>query len=540
MNRTAPFLGLLAMLACAPSCSLRAQTDEAPKAKIHISVTENGETKQLEREIPLNDPAALEQALREMGIMDELNIDDGANRIEINIRKRGDDGVLKDMDMSMFMEEPGTMVWAIGEPRAYLGVYTGNWNQSTCEDDKKKNKNNTSVKEGACITHVIDGTAAATAGLTEGDVITAIDDKEVKSHEQLTEAIRSHKPGEAVKVSYWRDGKKNSISATLGETRGEEVYTYNYSDEGGDGSGNEFVFDMGGAFLGVVPGATVNGGLAVEDVVDGSSAEDMGLKDGDVIKKLNGRDIEDFADLVAAVEVVEPEQDVLLVIEREGKPMELKGKMGRHEAFTFAMPEMAPMAPMPPLPPMQGAERMSDADREEYARDMEEYARDLEEHTRDMQQYQRDMNEQDRDVYQQRNDMEQLRREMEELRNELRGNVHREMRVTIERKELTPEETTLLRNKGVAGLDNKLDLSDLRCFPNPSDGFFRLQFNVPTKGDLNVDVHDAKGERVYHESISDYEGAYERTLNLSTKADGSYYLVITQGGRTFTQKLVKE
>ena len=114
------------------------------------------------------------------------------------------------------------------------------------------------------------------------------------------------------------------------------------------------------------------------------------------------------------------------------------------------------------------------------------------------------------------------------------------MRVTIERKELTQEETAVLRNKGVAGLDNKLDLTDLRCFPNPSDGYFRLQFNVPTKGDLNVDVHDSRGERVYHESISDYEGQYERTLNLSSKADGGYYLVITQNGKTFTQKLVKE
>lgn len=213
--------------------------------------------------------------------------------------------------------------------------------------------------------------------------------------------------------------------------------------------------------------------------------------------------------------------------------MELKGKMGRNEAFTFEMPEMAPMSPMPPMPPMDGIEHMSDADREQYENDMEQHDRDMEQHGRDMEQH-------DRDLEQHQNDMEQLRREMEELRNELRGNVNREMRVTIERKELTPEETTVLRNKGVAGLDNKLELGGLRCFPNPSDGFFRLQFNVPTKGDLSVDVHDAKGERVYHESVSDYEGQYERTLNLSAKADGNYYLVISQNGRSLTQKLVKE
>ncbi|MEO8067177.1 MAG: PDZ domain-containing protein [Flavobacteriales bacterium] len=546
MNRTVPYVSLLALLACAPSCPLRAQEAEAPKAKIHISVTEDGETKQMEREIPLNDPGALEQALREMGIMDEMNIDDGANRIEINIRKRGDEGVLKDMDMSMFMETPGAMVWAPSEPRAYLGVYTGNWNQSTCDDDKKKNKNNTSVKEGACVSYVVEGTAAEKAGLKEGDVIVAIDDAEVKSEAHLVEAIRNHKPGDPVKVIYWRDGKKNTVGADLGETDATEGYGYSYNYDG-DGSGNSYVFDMGGAFLGVVPGATVDGGLSVEDVVDGSSAEGMGLLDGDVIKSLNGHDIEDFDDLVEAVEKTEPEQDVTLKVQREGNPLELKGKMGRSEAFTFEMPEMAPMSPMPPVPPMNGMDRMSDADQEQYKRDMEQYERDMEQHGRDMEQHDRDMEQHDRgmeqhdrDLEQQRNDMEQLRQEMEELRNELRGDVRREMRVTIERKELTSEETTLLRNKGVAGLDNKLDLAGLRCFPNPSEGFFRLQFNVPAKGDLNVDVHDAKGERVYHESISDYEGDYERTLNLSTKADGNYYLVITQNGRTCTQKLVKE
>ncbi len=542
MNRTVPLICLFIFLACAPSCSLQAQTNDEPKAKISISVTEDGETKQVEREIPLNDPDALENALRELGIMQEFNIDGGANRIEINIRKHGDDGVLKDMDLSLFMDEPGAAVWVTGEPRAYLGVYSGNWCQSTCEDDKKKNKNNSSVKEGACITYVIEGTAAEKAGLKEGDVIVAIDDLEVKSHGHLSESMAMHKPGDAVEVTYWRDGKKNTVTANLGETEGEEVYKYDFDFDDG-GAANAYVFDMGGAFLGVVPGETVNGGLTVEDVVDGSSAEAMGLQDGDIIKSLNDRSITNFDDLVAAVEVTEPEQEVHLAIDRDGKPMDLNGKMGRHDAFAFEMPGVAPLAPVSPiapLPPMNGADRMSDAAREEYERDMEQYARDMEQHVRDMQQYGWDREQQDRDVEQQRDDMEQLRREMAELREELRGNVHREMRVTIERKELTPEETALLRNKGIAGLDNKLDLSDLRCFPNPSDGYFRLQFNVPTKGDLNVDVHDSKGERVYHESISDYEGQYERTLNLSSKADGSYFLVITQNGKTFTQKLVKE
>lgn len=499
------------MLALAPSCSAQAQDQEAPKARINITVTENGETKRLEREVPLNDAEAIQQALKEMGVLDEMTIENGANRIEINIRKRDDDGVLKDMDMSLFMDAPDApsmMKYPAGEPRAFLGVYTGNWNPSTCEDDKKNNKNNSSVKEGACITHVIEGTAAANAGLKEGDVVVELDGKEVTGHAALTELIRSHKPGDSVKVVYWRDGKKGSTTATLGEKE-DEGYAYSYSydgDDGGNGNGNwTYSFSGGGAFLGVVPGGPVNGGLQVEDVVDGSSAEEMGLQNNDIIKKLNGKEIGDFDDLVDAVDGTEPGAETVLLVERDGKTVVLSGKMGGDEPMVIEMPDMPAM---PPLAPMYRMPQWNGLPPE----------------------YQEEM----------QREMEQLRMEMDELRDELNGQVRREMRVVIERRELTPEETDVLRKKGVAGLDNKLALEEVRCFPNPSDGFFRLQFDLPGKGDLNVDVHDAKGERVYHESVSDYEGAYERTLNLSGKPDGTYFLVITQNGKTHTQKLIKE
>jgi hypothetical protein len=57
---------------------------------------------------------------------------------------------------------------------------------------------------------------------------------------------------------------------------------------------------------------------------------------------------------------------------------------------------------------------------------------------------------------------------------------------------------------------------------------------VPERGDLQVMVHDGKGDRVYHETIR-----YERTLDLSDLPAGTYALVITQDGRTATRELVK-
>ena len=77
--------------------------------------------------------------------------------------------------------------------RAYLGVST--------EKDEK----------GARITDVNDKTAAEKGGLKDGDVITRIDDVKVEDHDDLTKAIRKHKPEDKVTVTYLRDGKEQKL-----------------------------------------------------------------------------------------------------------------------------------------------------------------------------------------------------------------------------------------------------------------------------------------------------------------------------------------
>ena len=115
-----------------------------------------------------------------------------------------------------------------------------------------------------------------------------------------------------------------------------------------------------------------------------------------------------------------------------------------------------------------------------------------------------------------------------------------ETRIRIERMPLTAEEKELLRNNGAKSLDNELQLDDMRVFPNPSNGFFRIHFDVAEKGDLFVNVHAAKGEKVYEERITGFKGRYERTLDLSDRTSGTYFLVIEQGGRSIAEKLVKD
>jgi putative serine protease PepD len=59
---------------------------------------------------------------------------------------------------------------------------------------------------------------AAKAGLKVGDVVTAVNDQRVTTADALIAAIRSHAPGEQVKVSYTRGGAGSSVTVTLGSS----------------------------------------------------------------------------------------------------------------------------------------------------------------------------------------------------------------------------------------------------------------------------------------------------------------------------------
>lgn len=68
---------------------------------------------------------------------------------------------------------------------------------------------------GALVAQVTSGSAAEKAGLKAGDLITKIDDRPIGSVEELIVAVRSNAPGDKVEITYIRDGKESTVSATL-------------------------------------------------------------------------------------------------------------------------------------------------------------------------------------------------------------------------------------------------------------------------------------------------------------------------------------
>ena len=71
--------------------------------------------------------------------------------------------------------------------------------------------------KGALVADVTAGSGAELAGLRNGDVITAIDGKEVKAAEDVTSAVGAHKPGDQIKVTYRRGDETTDVDVKLGE-----------------------------------------------------------------------------------------------------------------------------------------------------------------------------------------------------------------------------------------------------------------------------------------------------------------------------------
>jgi len=72
---------------------------------------------------------------------------------------------------------------------------------------------------GVLLADVVPGSPAEKAGMQKGDRILAVDGEEIGSLEDLQAVLKSHQPGDRVSVRFSRDGKEQTIEATLTERK---------------------------------------------------------------------------------------------------------------------------------------------------------------------------------------------------------------------------------------------------------------------------------------------------------------------------------
>lgn len=78
------------------------------------------------------------------------------------------------------------------------------------------------VEEGVVVREVLSDSGADEAGLSRGDIITALDDTDVGSMSELVAAVRKKSPGDTVELTVVRSGEERTVEVTLGAQRSGE------------------------------------------------------------------------------------------------------------------------------------------------------------------------------------------------------------------------------------------------------------------------------------------------------------------------------
>ena len=181
---------------------------------------------------------------------------------------------------------------------------------------------------GALVVSVEADGAAAKAGLQKGDVIVEFAGERVRSDAQLRRLIRETPAGRTVSMQVIRDGQARTLSAKLQPRSGQfyfrtpeihipeininpnlmapfnnRSYAFLFDKPTLGISGDELTAQLA-SYFGVKQGK----GVLVSEVVIGSPAAKAGLKAGDVIVAVDGKDVATVAELRKALEIKSGEE----------------------------------------------------------------------------------------------------------------------------------------------------------------------------------------------------------------------------------------
>ena len=234
----------------------------------------------------------------------------------------------------VFSMSPGVVVSSTDEG-GWLGVEIAEVTAEKAKDLKL------SAVRGVIVDGVEPDSPAAKAGIKEKDVITQYDGQPVEGTVQFRRLIRETPPGRPVTLEISRGGSLQNTSVELGDRT--DVYVRKMKGKMRD-FGGAYSFSMPNveelpdmpevmdprtpvlginaedltSQLGSYFGAPNNAGVLVREVRPGTPADKAGLRAGDVITKVEGKEVRTLADLRAQLREKSNQASVNMAILRKG------------------------------------------------------------------------------------------------------------------------------------------------------------------------------------------------------------------------------
>jgi len=360
--------------------------------------------------------------------------------------------------------------------RGFLGV--------TGEDDNDK--------ELGVAVRITPRSAAQKAGLEDGDVIVSLNDTPIMDFEDIGDFMDATKPGDKVQVGYEREGKRNTVEATLGEHKSWdwEAWSQNLNNTLNNKTWNWDNYDVNvrekEACLGVYTGAATLGeksGAQISSFTDESAAREVQMAEGDLILSVNGQRVQGHEDLWNEIAKYKPSDKVKVEYLREGKTLQVEAalKACRDNSSRVEIRETD-----------EGGDKIS-----------REFL-----------------------TWNWGND-EQKR--MQERRV-----------ITIHKGEGDAPEITNQAppsSEPAAATDRKLKLESFRAFPNPT----AAQVTIAFKGEpvaTTVALFDASGRQLFREEMNAFSGDYFQQFDLTEYAKGTIVVRVQQGDKVYSEQII--
>lgn len=190
--------------------------------------------------------------------------------------------------------------------RALLGIAGSDVSAYIDAQKEKGQEVDLGTVNGIYVAEVSADGAAAEAGLKAGDVITAVDGKQIDKFGELQELLVNHHPGDKVTVTYLRDKKKHSATLTLRNIQGTTSAVQTLDTEA-----------MGAALRPLNEQEKVQlklgYGLMISAIRDGK-LKSAGLTKGLIIMKVNDKEMRTLSDFDEAVKAANLSTDRVLWI----------------------------------------------------------------------------------------------------------------------------------------------------------------------------------------------------------------------------------
>jgi S1-C subfamily serine protease len=172
--------------------------------------------------------------------------------------------------------------------RAILGVSIVDVNDPRLPEDINLNN-------GVYVSGLTPGSAAEEAGIQKGDVIVEIEGTEVKNVAELQELVARNSPGDKISVTYIREGKEQTVNATLKNLQNSMEIVKADEAKILDGATFQDVSEEDMEAL------NIDGGAKVVDVQKGKWQE-IGLKEGFIITAIDKVNIANAAELIRVLQ----------------------------------------------------------------------------------------------------------------------------------------------------------------------------------------------------------------------------------------------